>query len=101
MPQSDEFRSIKELLEIVKNKVDRIEVNERGQYVTMHLMKEQQSVMNEKLDGVIETQESIVTTQKYHTRKLEAVAGDTEQLIMDVKAIRDKDGMYHARNKRD
>ena len=37
----------------------------------------------------------IKETQVDHTRRLEALAGDTEQLLMDVKGIRDKEGMAH------
>ena len=40
-------------------------------------------------------------TQKDHTRRLEALSGNTEQLLMDVKGIRDKEGMAHSRNKRE
>lgn len=36
-----------------------------------------------------------------HTRRLEAVGGDVEQLLTDVKGIRDKEGMAHSRNKRE
>lgn len=33
--------------------------------------------------------------------KLDALSGDVEQLHNDVKAIRDKEGMAHSRNKRE
>lgn len=33
--------------------------------------------------------------------KVDALSGDIEQLHMDVKGIRDKEGMYHSRNKRE
>lgn len=33
--------------------------------------------------------------------KLDALSGDIEQLHMDVKGIRDKEGMAHSRNKRE
>ncbi len=88
MKKDDDLKKIKELLEIVKHKVDTMEMSRTGQSATIHLIKEQQSVMNEKLDEVKETQED-------HTRRLEALAGDTEQLLMDVKGIRDKEGLFH------
>ena len=64
-------------------------------------IKEFQSVMNEKLDTIGRDLNEVKNTQKDHTRRLEALAGDTEQLLMDVKGIRDKEGMAHSRNKRE
>ncbi len=90
----DDLKNIKELLEIVKHKVDMMEVSRTGQSATLHLIKDQQSVMNDKLDKVSDTLED-------HTKRLEALSGDTEQLLMDVKGIRDKEGMAHSRNKRE
>jgi len=57
-------------------------------------IKKDLSSVKEDLIGIKKTQED-------HTRRLEALAGDTEQLIMDVKGIRDKEGMAHSRNKRE
>ena len=69
---------------------------------------DRQSVMNEKLDVIgkdlSEVKEDLVgikETQEDHTRRLEALAGDTEQLLMDVRGIRDKEGMAHSRNKKE
>lgn len=53
------------------------------------------------LGGVKEDIAGIKETQQNHTRRLEALAGDTEQLLLDVKGIRDKEGMAHSRNKRE
>ncbi len=50
MKKDDGLRQIKELLEIIKHKVDMMEVSRTGQSASFHLMKDQQSVMNEKLD---------------------------------------------------
>ncbi len=47
-----------------------------------------------KLDEVQETQED-------HTRRLEALAVDVEELKMDVTGIKDAEGMFHSRNKRE
>lgn len=57
--------------------------------------------IKEDLNGVKEDLVGIKETQEDHTRRLEALAGDTEQLLMDVKGIRDKEGMTHSRNKRE
>lgn len=62
---------------------------------SIHLMKDQQSVMNEKLDAIGKELGEVKGTQEDHTRRLEALSGDTEQLLMDVKGIRDKEGMAH------
>lgn len=51
MQKNDDLKQIKELLEIVKHKVDRIEVTQVGQSASIYLMRDQLSVMNEKLDG--------------------------------------------------
>ncbi len=98
---NNDLKKIKELLEIVKHKVDKMEVSRTGQSASIHLMKDQQSVMNEKLDAIGKDLGEVKETQEGHTRRLEALAGDTEQLLMDVKGIRDKEGMAHSRNKRE
>ena len=57
--------------------------------------------IKEDLSGVKEDLSGIKETLKDHTRRLEALSGDIEQLHDDVKGIRDKEGMYHSRNKRE
>lgn len=52
---SKKFTELKELLEIVKNKIDHIEVRQTGQSASISLMKDQLSVMNSKLDEMSET----------------------------------------------
>ena len=54
----DVLRKIKELLEIVGNKVDKLETHVSLHSATMHRIKDQQSVMNEKLDQIQETLEN-------------------------------------------
>lgn len=85
-----DLKNIKELLEIVKHTTP-----------TLQLMKDQQSVMNQKLDAIVKDLESVKDNQKDHTRRLEAVSGDTEQLLNDVKGIRDEIGLWHGREKRE
>lgn len=58
MPKDDDLRAIKELLEIVKHKVDMLDISRSGQSATLHLMKDQQSVMNKKMDDMKETLDS-------------------------------------------
>lgn len=90
----NDIKTIKELLEIIKHKVGMVEMRQTTQSSHISVMKDQQSVINEKLDEMKETQED-------HTKRLEALAVDSEQLLMDIKGIRDKEGMAHSRNKRE
>lgn len=101
MKKDDSLREIKEILEIVKHKVDMMEASRTGQSASIHFMRDQQSVMNGKLDALGKDLGEVKETQEDHTRRLEALAGDTEQLLMDVKGIRDKEDMAHSRNKRE
>lgn len=50
------IQQLKELLEIIKHKVDMLGVSQTGQLASISLMRDQQSVMNKKLD---ELQESV------------------------------------------
>lgn len=90
----NDIKTIKEILEIIKHKVGMVEMRQATQSSQISVMKDQQSVINEKLDEMKETQED-------HTKRLEALAVDSEQLLMDIKGIRDKEGMAHSRNKRE
>jgi len=58
------------------------------------LRKIVKEVVDEAIEPVKETQED-------HTRRLEALAGDVHDLQDQVKALDDKTGMYHSRNKRE
>lgn len=52
MKKDDELRQIKELLEIVKHKVDTMDFVKTGQSASFMVIKDLQSVMNEKLDAI-------------------------------------------------
>lgn len=91
---TDSTKAVKELLEIIHNKVGKIEMRQSLQTTQLSLMKDQQSVMNEKLDN-------IVSEVKEMSENVDAARGDIESIRMDVKAIREKQGMYHSRNKRE
>lgn len=86
MKKGDDLKTIKELLEIVKHKVDMMEVSRTGQSASLHLMKDQQSVMNDKLDAIGKDLGKVKETQEDHTRRLEALSGDKEKL-MRLKSI--------------
>jgi len=60
------LREIKELLEIVDNKVGKLETHVSIHSATMHLIKDQQSVMNGKLDNLQEDMEEVKETLGNH-----------------------------------
>lgn len=88
------LKDIKELIEVVSHKVDKVETNQSIYSAQLVLIKDKQSVLNDKLDNIDETLED-------HTRRLEALAGDVEQLHLDVKGIKEKESLFHSRNKRE
>lgn len=55
---SDDLKKIKELLEIVHNKVGKLETHFHARSATLDLIKDQQSVMNAKMDEMQETLDS-------------------------------------------
>lgn len=91
---TDNTKAVKELLEIINNKVGKIEMRQSLQTTQLSLMKDQQSVMNEKLDN-------IDSTVKEMSENVDAARGDIELLHLDVKGIREKEGLFHSRNKRE
>lgn len=91
---ADDLKKIKEILEIVNNKVGKLETHVSLHSTTMHLIKDQQSVMNEKLDDLKKEVREM-------SENVDAARGDIESLHMDVKGIRDKEGLFHSRNKRE
>lgn len=98
---NDDLKKIKELVEIVANKVGKLETHVSAHSTALYLMKDQQSVMNEKLDGLKEDVDGLKKEVKETSENVDAARGDIEALHMDVKAIKEKQGMYHSRNKRE
>lgn len=90
----NKLKELKELVEVVNHKIGKVETNQGIYSAQLVLIKAKQSVLNDKLDEVQKTQGE-------HTRRLEALAGDTEQLLTDVKGIRDEIGLWHQRDKRE
>lgn len=64
MVKNDDLTQIKELIEIVKHKVDMMEVSRTGQSATLQLMKDQLSVVNKKLDDVGREIKEVKDTQE-------------------------------------
>lgn len=67
---NDVLRKIKELLEIVSNKVDKLETHVDLHSATLHRIKDQQSVVNEKLDTLQEDMDEVKETLDSHTGSL-------------------------------
>ncbi|KKS12675.1 hypothetical protein A2617_04800 [Candidatus Daviesbacteria bacterium RIFOXYD1_FULL_41_10] len=55
MAKSDDLTQIKELLEVVKHKVERQEIFLDATAANVRFIKDQQSVMNKKMDGMKQT----------------------------------------------
>lgn len=70
MKKDDDLKQIKELLEIVAHKVDMMEISRIGQSASLHLMKDQQSVMNAKLDAIRKDLDEVKETLESHTGSL-------------------------------
>ncbi len=65
------------------------------------LKKIVKGVVDEAIEPVKKDLSDVKETLSDHTRRLEALAGDVHDLQDQVKALDDKTGMYHARNKRE
>lgn len=65
------------------------------------LLEESLRPLHQSLDEVIKDLKEVKETQEDHTRRLDALAGDTEQLLDEVKGIRDEIGLWHQRDKRE
>ncbi len=55
-------------------------------------------LMEEKLNKALEP---IKESLEDHTRRLEALSGDMEQVLSEVKATHDEIGLWHQRDKRE
>lgn len=98
---TDNTKAVKELLEIINSKVGKIEMRQSLQTTQLSLMKDQQSVMNEKLDDISSDVDGLKKDIGELSENVDAARGDIEQLHMDVKGIRDKENLFHSRNKRE
>ena len=63
---ANDLKKIKELLEVVNNKVGKLETHVSTHSATMHVIKDQQSVMNEKLDNLQEDINEVKETLESH-----------------------------------
>ena len=90
----DVIRPIGDMVEVLKMKVSNQGAIVSAAAENVRSVKEQQSVMNEKLTGMQNTLDE-------HTDKLDALLGDVMDLQDQTKAIHDKIGLGHTRNKRE
>lgn len=86
---SKKFTELKELLEIVKNKIDHMDIRQTGQGATISLMKDQLSVMNSKLDGVEESLEDSDTGLAAINRRLDANSASLMTIEKELKTYGD------------
>lgn len=70
---NDDSKKIKELLEIVNNKVGKLETHISIHTATMHVIKDQQSVMNEKLDSLQEGMDEMKERLENHGAALVSI----------------------------
>lgn len=78
MSKGDELTKIKELLEIVKHKVDLSESHRSVHSATIHLMKDQLSVMNKKMD---DTKESVDVLSDRTDKMQQSLDANTVALV--------------------
>ncbi len=98
---NDDLKRIKEFVEIIKHKVDMLEMGSRTQTTELFIVKDRQSLMNEKLDILSKDVGEVKETQGEHTKRLAALAGDMEQVLSEVRATHDEIGLWHQRDKRE
>lgn len=58
-----------------------------------------EEVVNKAVDPIKKDLAGVKETLKAHTRKLDALAGDMEQVLSEVKATHDEIGLWHQRDK--
>lgn len=85
----DELRPLKDLLEIVKDKVDRMETFQNVTMQQVRDIKSQQSVMNGKLDGIEKRLDDPDTGLAAINRRLDANTAAVVELESTVKGYAD------------
>ena len=81
------IKPIAETLEVIANKVNNLDNKEFATSSTVQFIREQQSVMNEKLTSIQKTQEEQGKTLEQHTQKLDALLLDVMQLQTTAKGV--------------
>lgn len=63
--------------------------------------KQFRQIVKEELEPVKKDLNELKKDVKELSENVDAARGDIEQLHLDVKGIRDKEGLFHSRNKRE
>lgn len=85
----DELRPLKDLLEIIKDKVDRMETFQNVTMQQVRNIKDQQSVMNKKLDGLQERLDDPDSGLEAINRRLDSNTAAVMELESTVKGYAD------------
>lgn len=85
----DENRPLKELIEVIKQKVDRQDLYLTAAAANTRAIKEQQSVVNEKIDGIENRLDDPETGLKRINEQLEANTGSLITIEGEIKAYGD------------
>lgn len=89
---ADDLQKIKELLEIIKHKVDVVDLAQTGQSATVSLIKDQLSMMNGKLDEHTDKLDQHTQLLEEHSEdleKLEAIEASVVETEKTVKGYAD------------
>ncbi len=86
---SKKIDGLKELLEIIKHKVDLSEINRTNQGASIQLMRDQLSVMNKKLDDLGKKLDDPDTGLKRLNERVDASTAATVELESTIKGYAD------------
>jgi len=93
----DEIRPVKEIVEVVKQKVDGQDLYQRSTTSTVRSLKEQMSVMNEKLDSVFdqtakltEGMTEVKEVLDEHSNKINALVLEVHEIHQELGSSKDK-----------
>src|SRR3989344_8653819 len=83
----DEIKPIKEIVEIIEHKIGVMEMSQLASSESIRRMRDQQSVMNDKLDEQAKELGGLAATQETHTRVLVELENETIPLVKDMHAL--------------
>lgn len=98
-----QFRQIikEEVTDIVQTQLEPVKKDIRGIHETLQDHTKRLGTLEGKLGTLEENLEKVDKKLVRVEDKVDALSGDVEQLHLDVKGIRDKEGLFHSRNKRE
>lgn len=89
----DEFKKLKELIEIIKHKVDMLSVGQTGQSAQITMMRDQLSVINDKLDSHTAALINIESTLTGYGDMYKINKSDSQKLEKRIEVLEDKTGI--------